>query len=311
MLIDKKRIRSLRGRLDRVAVGTKLLVGARLVPDQFAILAKAGFDPIVKIGDSVLPADVGPISRFNAEGTVVVHKDRPKENKVVQTKLHTWQQWHGRDKVEKSKIVDVRRDVYPRSKVPPPSLELSTTMTADGQLALVSPQLVYAGPRDKLLIHAINLIAEVLGPPVEVFTEDLGQIIKAPIRRMNWDVLPPGHRSWNVLKPDVSEIIESYKGGDKVVIERRFETVNSYGPDFVAVGRAGFSGYVVFGFKLRKLFVFESVYPDNATYIFGNDWEALSQLTKSQILENKLQLARVIHNASWFEQIALSLSSSP
>jgi hypothetical protein len=59
------------------------------------------------------------------------------------------------------------------------------------------------------------------------------------------------------------------------VIRHRFETINGYNPDFVGVGQAGFRGYVIFGLTEKNLFVCESIYTGNATYVFDKRWEEL------------------------------------
>ena len=46
-----------------------------------------------------------------------------------------------------------------------------------------------------------------------------------------------------------------------------------------------------------------SVYTNNATYLFGRDWEMLSKLSKAEILDGKLQEARLIHNDNWKHHI--------
>ena len=47
----------------------------------------------------------------------------------------------------------------------------------------------------------------------------------------------------------------------------------------------------------------ESIHIDNATYIFDDDWEELSQLTKAEILDNNYQKDRIIHRKNWYKDI--------
>ncbi len=65
------------------------------------------------------------------------------------------------------------------------------------------------------------------------------------------------------------------------------------------MGRAGFDGYVIFGFPQKNLFVLENVHSDNATYVFEEDWAELSQMTKAQILSHDLHKDRLIHRRGW------------
>ena len=60
---------------------------------------------------------------------------------------------------------------------------------------------------------------------------------------------------------------------------------------------------MIFGFMHRNKYVLESVYPNNATYVFGKNWEELSKLTKAEILKENLQDVRIIHNNNWQQEI--------
>ena len=80
---------------------------------------------------------------------------------------------------------------------------------------------------------------------------------------------------------------------------RNCEEIYDANPDFVAYGRSGFRGYAVFGFKQKGIYVLESAFPNNATYVLGGDWETISQLSKAEILSQNLHKARIIHDANW------------
>jgi len=67
----------------------------------------------------------------------------------------------------------------------------------------------------------------------------------------------------------------------------------------VAVGQAGFHGYVVFGFPDRDLYMLESTKINNATYVFAKNWKLLSQMTKAEILNSALYTDRIIHRKNW------------
>jgi hypothetical protein len=222
-----------------------------------------------------------------------------------------WTEFHGRyGREEQSRIVDVPYKRYPRTHVSPPSVELTIGVTADGQRVLVTPQMTFTGEDDKDLIHVVNLILEILGF-CEFFTTNLDQLIQAPLRRLNWKLLPSGRRAWNELRPKVLKVISRAEKGNQPVIEHRLEEINHYGPDFVAIGTAGFAGYVVFGFTDRDLFVFESVYTGNATYVFGDQWERLSRLTKMQILDSRLHRDRILHREGWDIRVQSLLQPPP
>lgn len=79
-----------------------------------------GFSSELKPGETVLPSPkMVPVSRRNAEGSYIIHKDQPMET-AYRTVEWTWKQWAGRgETVEVSDFVDVPYKRYPRTFVPP------------------------------------------------------------------------------------------------------------------------------------------------------------------------------------------------
>ncbi|MBM5575326.1 hypothetical protein [Deefgea sp. CFH1-16] len=77
----------------------------------------------------------------------------------------------------------------------------------------------------------------------------------------------------------------------------------SHKPDFIAVGRGGFNGYVVLGYAKKGLYALESPIFGNATYMFKDDWEFVSKLTKKDIIHNALYEHRFVHNSKWRSDI--------
>jgi len=167
---------------------------------------------------------------------------------------------------------------------------------------IASGPVVYMETNKEKVIHIINLYLEIFGE-CQFFTEELNDIINLPIRKINWQILPPGELPWQELKESIGYLVKAAPEGNQSFHEFRLETINSYKPDFAAVGRGGFQGYIVLGFNSKKLFVFESLYYGNATYIFKNDWVDLSQKTKAEILDQNLQDDRIIHASSWKKDI--------
>lgn len=89
----------------------------------------------------------------------------------------------------------------------------------------------------------------------------------------------------------------------KFAIKRRHEFLWKQNPDFCALGKQSFWGYIVYGFKKSKIYIFESDQPDNATYIFYGDWEGASKLTKTEILTGHLHKARIFHTKNWYYKV--------
>jgi len=299
MLICKKRIRNVEHYVKSLSIGQEIILAVPVNQTDPKILQDIGFNRNLDSGETVLPAVVGPITEFNSNGKYTVHKDQDMET-VYRQGEWSWKEFRGRDTtVEKSKIVDIPYKRYPRTFIKPPAIEISIAAHSNGEKIVISPSILYEKENEKILLHAINVFLEIFGY-CEIRNSELESIIKAPVKKLNWDILPKGRKPWGELKPLLNELNNSVSEGNKVVIDKRFELINTHEPEFVALGRAGFSGYVVFGFPDKNLYILESNQTNNATYVFQEDWEHLSTMTKAEILNDKLHKDRLVHKKSWF-----------
>jgi hypothetical protein len=302
MLIRGRRIRSLERYLGPVDRRTSIVIALTDITGHRDAVEQAGFTTDAEVGDSVLPAPVfGPVSRFNANGKDDVHRDRPMET-VYRTVIWRWTEWRGPYRQERERIVEVPYQRYPRTFIPPPAEELRIALSAEGNRIVVGPAIEYVEANDARLLHVINLFLEMFGE-CEVLTEHLEEIIGGPVRRLNWTVLPPGRRPWPQLRSELEPIVREAPEGNQQLIRYRLQVLNGFAPEFYAIGQAGFRGYVIFGYPERNLFVSESMYIGNATYVFDERWEQLSQMTKAEILNEDLQTDRIIHRSSWEAQV--------
>jgi hypothetical protein len=308
MIVKGRRIRNVSRYLAPIQAGEKVVL-CLAHPDRFTDkLVQAGFTRDLNEGEAVLPSEhLGPVCGYNAEGKYIVHKDQPMETAYRQIEW-TWEEWRGRyDTEEMSRIVDVPYQRYPRTFVPPPSIELTVCTAADGSKIIAAPPVDYTSENQALILHVINLFLELFSE-CNVLTEELEAVTIAPVRRLNWRILPPGRRPWNEVREEVEPIISQATEGNQRVIRARFQAIAQYNPEFVAIGHAGFRGYVIFGFAEKNLFVLESAYHGNATYVFDEDWEELSKKTKAEILNESLQKDRIIHREGWFSRVDSMLS---
>ena len=131
-------------------------------------------------------------------------------------------------------------------------------------------------------------------------TAILGQEDKTKRVIVNWDILPRGEYPWSSIKETLGNLAKEHTKTQTRLMLRNCESIYERSPDFVAYGRAGFRGYAVFGFTSKNLYVLESAFPNNATYVLQNDWETISQMSKAEILSQDLHKARIVHSESWF-----------
>jgi hypothetical protein len=304
MLIKQRRVINLEKHLTSIRDNTDIFFGISNI-DRFAKKLKiVGFTEQLEALEIVLPAaKFGPISRFNADGKALVQKYLPKETAYRMVEWH-WKEWRGQGETEEmTDWRDVPYQRYPRKYIAPPSCELSVTKNDKGDRIIIVGPFKYVSENYEIIRHVINLFLEIFGE-CEVFDSNLENILHSPLKRLNWRILPPGKYPWEILEKHIQPIIERTKKGNQPIIKDRFKTINDYLPEFHAIGEGGFWGYVVFGFASKGIYVFESNYTGNATYIFDENWEELSKLSKAEIMNENLQKGRVVHLKGWHDQIA-------
>lgn len=258
-------------------------------------LIKIGFPDNLENGMTLLPKSVGPHSRFNSEGKFGPPlKDLPKVPYTVE-RYWEWNDWQGN---QYSKIIHQNRLKWDRDYIPPPSIEL-TIMEVGGQKYIRSPLINTS--ENGMLITAINLFLEIF-MDVDFLDVDGCPIVKNLVK-LNWELLPSGTRLSDISSRDLRPLLARKSKNKEAISRYRLSSIEQYKPDFVALGNGGFNGYVVYGFSNRGIYILESMFENNATYIFGGDWKELSRMTKAEILSAHLQLDRLIHNDSWLARL--------
>lgn len=308
MFIRKKRIRSLSSNVRGFQDGHEIYIALDDISSHRNPLVECGFTSFLEAGETVLPQPKGTVSTFNAEGVYKPDKTKPKETAYRQAEWN-WKEFRGRyDSIERSKIVDIPYKRYPRIYTPPPSVELTISTNSSGENLVCSPAFTFGQENEADIVHVINLFLELFGE-CRVLDSELNPPIRAPIKRLNWEVLPQGKMPWARLQEKLTPVINKQPEGNQPVINARFKAINDNEPEFVAVGQGGFQGYVIFGFPEKNIFVLESTQTNNATYVLGQDWENIADLPKAEILQDGLHQDRIIHREGWFAQLTRLLQA--
>jgi hypothetical protein len=300
-MLIRKRVRSLDAHLARFKNNEPVYVALIDTAAHLQTLSEVGFTlPLIEGEQLLPPAAAGIASKRNADGEEIVHRDQPLETHY-RLKEWTWEEFRGRyDKVERSKIVETPCKRYPRTVIPPCAVELKVRMNKSGL------PLVVAGPlqhNDESLLNTVHMFVELFGE-CELIGQDLTQLAQPhQIKRLNWEVLPPGKYPWSRAKAEVARVVSLAKPFDHAVLEARYREITAYEPDFIAIGRNGFARYVVYGWDARQLYVLESTEVDNATYVIKSHWETVSAMTKAEVLATSAHHARLIHRNSWFKDL--------
>ncbi|MDH3354829.1 MAG: hypothetical protein OEL79_06410, partial [Chromatiales bacterium] len=241
-------------------------------------------------------------------GFDIVHRDQEKETAYRQAEWH-WKEFRGRyDTRECSKIVEIPYQRYPRTFVPPYAIELVVKKTAGGVI-ISSSLFSLFDDEDDHAKNTVNMFIEIFNE-CKVMQTDLTTWNKVPIKKLNWELLPPGKNPWESAKTNLNMLVSNLEKGKQPVIKKRFDTIGEHEPEFIAIGLGGFNGYVVFGFPSIDLCILESKSINNATYILDDgSWETISVLSKAEILDAKLHHMRLIHRDNWFRELHLLLSA--
>ena len=303
MIIRKKRIRNLNTYLGEIPKNSEFRLTVEISEEQRVRLLRLGFSELPDSGETVLPSGIGPVSRFNADGKWKVHRDQPKEDRYIRTVKWSWKQWTGGGGVEEHEdFRDIYRKCYPRSPIPAPGLEL-TYVERNGSAFVMAPPFKNSEAGHADILHSINLFLELFGE-CELVKVDLTKYADVSIQRLSWKLLPPGEHPWQRIHSHLKEILKRSSENTQSVILDRQDTILLFKPDEQFIGTGGFSDYIAYVFKNRGVVVLESIRKGNAIYVFGQNWLQFSQLTKSDIINAELHVARLIHTKGWKTKLA-------
>lgn len=302
MIVERK-TRDINRYLSHFQEGEKYYLGVRVRPEHVRRLVNLGFSSPLVVGERLLTPARGAASRRNANGFDIVHRDRAKETAYRQISW-TYTQRHGDREVEVSEVKDVPYYRYPRTKVPPYSIEFVVSTDFSGVHCIVAGPFTHSAAPAAAPTNTANMLVEQFGS-FEVLDVSMSPSVDVPVRRLNWKLLPPGKNPWQTAWPSLETVIEKSRGKSREVVTARFKEVGKYSPEFIAVGLGGFDDYVVFGFPRKGICILESRFTNNATYVLAHaSWEVVSQMTKAQILSASVHRARLIHDRNWFDTLA-------
>lgn len=303
MKLKGKSVRSLTKLLNIAGDAKKVRLAVPLNDVSEDLLVLIGFDKSPSIGDYLIPSALGKFTSFNTNGKEIIRKDLPltSESVMFYGASRDWQGGihHGiRTRTIKK---------YPREHITAPS-ETFEIVNIDDNLFISSSILDLSDIDETRNIHVTNLMLECFSE-FEIYDIEKQVIVSPRLKYLQWDVLPSGEFPWSKAEAIISQRTAHLKDQDRKVIEYRMKFLSQKQPDFLAMGRAGFSGYFVYGFTNRDVYILESMQVDNATYVFNSDWEEISKLTKSQIINSDLPHQRIIHDKRWRTSITHVISS--
>lgn len=303
MKIKGKSIRNLSSVLRLVGAKENVRLAVDIESLKQCEISMLGFSSEQNVGDYLIPSAIGKITKYNANGREIIRYDLPKRPESIMY-YGTTRDWHG-GLHSSTKTRTIPK--YPREYVNAPS-EILQLVEIDGKKYIASSLLNLSDLDEDRNLHVCNLMLECFSE-FEVFDILSNKIIGPTLRRLQWEILPKGIYPWEKSKSIISEATKHLDAKDREVIEYRMKRISRHEPDFLATGRGGFSGYFVYGFESKGIYVLESIHLDNATYVFDSDWEILSQLTKNEIINGKIKHNRIIHNGRWAVSIGQAITN--
>jgi hypothetical protein len=253
----------------------------------------------------VPPPSQGKYSRRNVEGQEIVRSDLP-----IETHYHPADTPNWGDSYYGTHTVLLPHKAYPRDFDPPRELEIvfhcpdtTAARTTYVIIAKVDEVLSQASPdfEDRLL-EDLNLLQENLGGcGIEAADSSVDEYTRT--LNLSWEILPPGSRD---------EAIERLFRGSRPteeqqqVAESRYDFFQSLQARSLIRGTSGFRRY--FGALLEDdLVVFENIGYGNALYVMFEDWEALSQRSRLELLAGRLgdQFRRIVHREGWQAEVKM------
>lgn len=310
MKINKKYIQNVNNYFGFIEDGATFRVSVELDEvNRHKQLQRAGFSIPTTSGDIVLPAAVGPVSRFNADGKWHPLPNEPKESRYIRTVKWRWKQWSGKDSYEEMEDHrDIYRDCYIRDFIIPPAVEITYVQHEEKHL-VISHILLKSPSNSENIRHVINLFLELFGE-CELMHKNLTPFISIQTQRVNWRMFPEGEYPWQKVEEHLRGTLQRASGDVQEMILDRQKTICEYGARKCYVGLGGFSDYIAYLFEDHNLVVLESIRKDNAIYVFGENWKDFSKLSKAEVLSNSFHQQRIIHTKGWKEKLKAFLDAN-
>jgi len=261
--------------------GNEFRISSPIISDE--ILKKLRLSKLQLLdGCSILPERVGSVSNFNADGKDIIRKDLAKKIRQVGERNWSWKDWGGN---EHDQTVDIEKKCYQRDFISPPSKEI-----------IFHNDMFYSEILDKKdtedVKHTINLFLELFSS-CEIVKANFENFPK--IEKKNWIILPPGEYPFEKIREYIESRVQNSDFSSPIT--ERHEFFYGQNPEKIATGVHGFSGYIMYFF--RKYLILDCVKYGNAIYVFNKSNEDICSLSKKEILDNSLNIDRIVHNKSW------------
>lgn len=258
----------------------------------------------------VPPSTVGRWSEWNVEGREIVRVDLPK----VSRSYVTWIRPYGnRNATEVAAFTT--REVFPRETRYGHGLAIQIDVgTLQGDKVRIGFRVDRVFPPDTKredvdLLLALSLLRENVGA-ADIVPSGTTPDEWVSHQELSWELLPEGQRGDLVFESIVRRLGLDPDSDATHVARARNEFIWSLGPGKVATGRGTFSRYVAYIFR-DDLVVLENLSYGNALYVMYENWEALSQRSRLDLLADpQADFTRIVHRGRWKQELKKAIQGS-
>lgn len=259
---------------------------------------------------AVPPSSAGRWSDWNVNGREVVRDDLPK----VPRSYVTWIRPYGnRNATEVAAFTT--REVFPRETRYGHGLAIQIDVgTLQGDKVRIGFRVDRVFPPDTKredvdLLLALSLLRENVGA-ADIVPSGTTPDEWVSHQELSWELLPEGQRGDLVFESIVRRLSLDPDSDNTHVARARNEFIWSLGPGKVATGRGTFSRYVAYIFR-DDLVVLENLSYGNALYVMYENWEALSQRSRLDLLADpQADFTRIVHRGRWKQELKKAIQGS-
>lgn len=263
--------------------------------DSIDALKAVGFSSPAVDNESILPNQtLNRATKENSNGQEIIRKDLPKESYSIDY-CAIVPNFGDYSKGTHLHFGTLTRYKYKREYGTPELIHFLLSIK-DGKTFVYSERMLAEQKNGPRLCLMLNLFRFCFGCLPQFSQDYQDPVFK--IDKKEWSFLPSGSKLSDFLNQ-----VKKERMNKESAFTKRLEFIKPYSVDNVmAVGSNGFEGYVCI--KTSKSFIMECNLNSNATYIvpLTDDWEALSKMTKTDVIEAKLA-KRVFHTSTWEENM--------
>ncbi|MDF2537982.1 MAG: hypothetical protein K0S76_1003 [Herbinix sp.] len=280
-----------------------------IIDGKFAYLNINIKDDQLSYPEYLIPDEaVGRYSKYNLEGRLIKLKDLPKVEVV-----HSFDSPNFGDSSKGYHTTTITHKVYQTKLIPPKFLclifSLNPSANEDQYIFKVyinTPLSKTSGTFYEDLLFQINLLQENIHDCNITDTNILDEKY-IDTQSVEWELLPPGTLDVDELISKMVSPKDINNPTIRAFMKERLDFFNGLGALQYIKGTNVLSSYKGAKFS-ENIVLLENFDYGNAVYIFKENWEALTQLSRTELLSNHSEsIIRIKHTVNWKNNIETAL----